>query len=188
MNLQLFRPILFVLFLTQTTINGNFLTSNVKADLEGGYLCPDNNQLEVPMRLFRIDRFNRTHRAISIDFTFAHPLDETAEGAIFVEKYTEGDWKMLPSLSWQKDPCNNIGMRYGRENMIRTGKALGWKNPDKCPIPAGNYSMIRHPFITYHDTPFWPGRFRVQMVLRRIATKRKIFCTMTIMNFAETVN
>lgn len=164
------------------------MANKITVDIETGYLCPDNNQLEVPMRLYRIDRYNRTHRALSMECTIVQPLDETTENTYFVERLINGAWKPLPTVPFQKDPCY-LGLKYAKEMVVEMGKALGLAHPDKCPIPAGNYSLHRWPFKINSDSslPFWPGKFRYQMVWRRIATKQKILCWITIVNFREIV-
>lgn len=139
------------------------------------------------MRLFRFDRINHTHRALSTEFTIAHPIDETTEGTSLAEKFIDGGWKTIPSLPFFKDPCKNLAMRYAKETVIEIGKAIGLTHPERCPFPAGNYSLHRWPFQILSDAAFWTGRFRFQTVLRKTATKTKMFCAFTVVNFVEIV-
>ena len=145
---------------------------------ETGYLCPDNDQLEVPMRAYRIDRLNRTHKAVTLDFTLLQPIDDTAENAIFTERWGDGGWLHLPATPWVKNPCTTYNTLM---------KAAGLKEPLQCPIPAGNFTWTRRPFVDHfvYNTPFWSGRFKIMYVMRRIQTKQKILCTITITHTEE---
>ncbi|XP_008196945.2 uncharacterized protein LOC103314014 [Tribolium castaneum] len=177
---------LALLFLLHGVLSVDFMVTNYTVDMEAGYLCPENDQLEIPMKLFRVDRINRTHRAMTMEFSYAHPLDDTAEGVHVVERWIAGGWKRFPMWSWQKDPCN-FQLQHEKNGHIRFGKAMGLKHPERCPIPAGNYSVVRFPFQLKYDYPFWPGRIRTIAMSRRIATKQLIFCVMTILNVVERV-
>ncbi|XP_015836448.1 uncharacterized protein LOC107398080 [Tribolium castaneum] len=183
------RPLHVFLFLIicHTTL-GSFMKHKYMVDVENGYLCPDNSQLEIPMRKYRIDRLNRTHRAITADFSLARPIDQNTEGGVILERWSDGKWMNMPIFPFQKDPCKNV-MTSGFDDLVKMavdfGKALGLKNVEKCDIPPGNYTVNNYAIDITNSAPFWAGRFRATMVLRARDTKRKIFCVGSLLNFVE---
>ena len=157
-------------------------------NVENGYLCPDNDQLETPMTLYRVDRLNRTHAALTLDFSIAHPVDKAVEGVIITERASESGWIQLPVFPFQQNPCPKIlngSFKESRALFINFGKAIGLENIEKCDFPAGHYSVNRFPVEIGNDMPFWEGRFRFTAILRRSATKKKLFCAVTVISFKE---
>lgn len=158
-------------------------------DVESGYLCPDNNQLEIPMRKYQIDRLNRTHRAVTADFSLARPIDKNTEGIVFLDRLSNGKWVNMPIFPYQKDPCRKV-MESGFDVLVKMltefGKAVGWKNIEKCDIPPGNYSVKDFAIDINSKAPFWAGRFRTTMIIRATDTKKKMICVGSLLNFVET--
>ena len=97
----------------------------------------------------------------------------------------------MPFLPFQKDPCK-CAMTMSPPAMIsmwvEMEKAMGIRNPGKCPVAAGNYTMRNYVIDMTYDVPFFSGRFRATPMFRRIATKKKIFCANVIMTFSELMN
>ncbi|KAJ3652881.1 hypothetical protein Zmor_018809 [Zophobas morio] len=157
-------------------------------DLESAYLCPDNNQLEIPVRKYRVDRLNRTHRALSVDFSLARPLDNTVEAVVLMEKESDGGWINLPVFPYQRDPCRKVmdsSLDQAKLLFIKFARALGAQHPEKCDIPAGKYSVDRYPLDLTSTVPFWTGRFRSTLVVRNVKDKKKILCLGSLVNFKE---
>mgnify|MGYP005987232145 CR=1 FL=1 len=157
-------------------------------DIENGYLCPDNAQLEIPMRKFRVDRINRTHRAVTMDFSLAQPIDDTAESVLKIERWADGAWVNMPVFPNQRDPCTKVmecRIQSIVDMYVTLGKAIGIKHPEQCGIPAGNYSVNRYPIDISSEIPFWGGRFRTTLIFRKIATNKKAFCAQCVMNVVE---
>ena len=155
--------------------------------METAYLCPENDQLEVPISFIHINRINRTHKALSIDYTLNRPIDDKIEATLLVEKLENSGWLKVPSVPWQKNPCE-YGRRIDKEGSIRFLKTLGLVPADACPIPGGNYSVKNYVLELPHSTPFWAGRFRCKFVMRIINTKKNIYCVMFIINIVEKVD
>ena len=155
-------------------------------DLESGSLCPDNNELEIPMRNYRIDRINRTHRALSLDFSFAHPVNNNAEIGLIVEKWSEGVWRAIHVFPTKFPFCKiaDSHVKTFQDIFVNLKKGMGLKNSERCDIPAGNYSVRTH-YEIREEIPFWDGRFRSTFVLKRIATGKKIFCVKSLVNLVE---
>ena len=167
------------------------MTDKYAVNIESGTLCPDNDKLEVPMRMFRVDRLNRTHRVFNVDFTFTQPLDESAEGTLLMDKWSNGKWINMPFFPFHRDPCN-VAMTMSPPGVIsmwvEMERSLGIRNPGKCPVAAGHYTMKNYVIDMTYDFPFFSGRFRATPMFRRIATKKKIFCAIIILTFSELIN
>ena len=155
-------------------------------DVESASLCPDNNELEIPMRKCRIDRINRTHRAISMDFSFAQPVNRSSEIGLTIEKWTEGAWHAIRAIPRKTNFCNVLDspVHMFKDMFVNLKKVAGLKHPERCDFPAGNYS-VRYPVDITGDVPFWSGRFRATVVVKRIKNYRKVFCAQALVNLVE---
>lgn len=104
-------------------------------EVESAQLCPDNSKWTYPMSNFKFVSLNRTHKSLSVDFTFTRPIDELVGGGIKVEKLGNAGWVEIPFATFSSNLCKNM-LRYFRPFWIDFYKKAGVENPDKCPIPA----------------------------------------------------
>ena len=81
-------------------------------------------------------------------------------------------------LPFQRDPCTKamaVSPTAMIPMLVGMQKSMGFKNPGKCPLEVGNYTMRNYVIDLTYEVPFFSGRFRATPTFRRIATKKKIF-------------
>ncbi|CAH1160024.1 unnamed protein product [Phaedon cochleariae] len=134
--------------------------------------------VETPLVNLKITHFNRTMKLLSYDVTFKRPIDENLECIIHVEKLTDLGWRKLLFLPKIRNICE-FGMNYYRQQYIPLVTALGVVNPDKCPIPAGSYSLKNFPLdtsVTQNIPPLMRGRTVTTMILQEPKKKILVHC------------
>ncbi|CAG9820030.1 unnamed protein product [Phaedon cochleariae] len=142
-------------------------------------VCEDSyRDVESPLMNLKVTHFNRTMKLLSYDVTFRRPIDENIEFDMQVKKLTSLGWRKLLFLPKIRDICR-FGMNHFRQLYIPYVTALGLENPEKCPIPAGSYSMKEFPLdtsVTYNLPPVMRGRTVATLVLQDPKEKISVQC------------
>ncbi|RZB39324.1 hypothetical protein BDFB_002875, partial [Asbolus verrucosus] len=104
-------------------------------DIAGMEVCPDNDKLINPIRNLKINRYNRTYKTFSYDFSYDRPIDEKIGGSVSVSRWGDGGWIDIPFIGFQRDICRYT-LRFFRNHWISFYKNVGLAHPDRCPVPA----------------------------------------------------
>ncbi|CAH1380063.1 unnamed protein product, partial [Tenebrio molitor] len=147
--------------------------------------CPNNAQIGYPIRNLKLLRYNRTHKTLSYDFTYAEDLDENVGGSVVVERWGGGGWITIPFMGFQPNMCHRA-LQYFKSLWVNFHKIVGVRHPDRCPVPAGNYTVKNYVVdATEISVPFWSGRFRFTTTFQLVDTKRVIYCCIYIIKITE---
>nr|XP_023019849.1 uncharacterized protein LOC111508540 isoform X1 [Leptinotarsa decemlineata] len=148
-------------------------------EMENVMACSsDSYAPECPCKNLKFTKINKTTKSLSFDLELKRPFDKTVGGILELEKWTPEGWRKLPFIPMIPDACR-LFLRYYKDIWSNFMRALGVKHPDRCPIPAGNYSMKQHVFsyggaIT-NSFPF-KGRCRLRSLMVDLKTKSVITC------------
>ncbi|XP_045469118.1 uncharacterized protein LOC123676892 [Harmonia axyridis] len=131
--------------------------------LESFSVCPENENTRYPIRDLTFNRVNATHSALSLKVSFLDDIGDNIWSQIILERWTSGGWASVPFVT-QKNPCK-MCLQYFPEIWIGYFRAMGVKEPEKCPIPKGDY-VLENYLIPMQGVkiPFWKGRFRVKVL------------------------
>lgn len=98
-------------------------------------VCPNNDKLKNPIRNLKFNKFNRTHKALSYDFSYDRPLDNNVGGSISIAKWGDGGWREIPFVGYQTNMCESM-MNFFKDCWVEFHRRVGVEHPDKCPIPS----------------------------------------------------
>ncbi|XP_072383851.1 uncharacterized protein [Diabrotica undecimpunctata] len=139
---------------------------------------PEYAHIDNMVKKLKISRYNRTVKMLEFEISSDEPIDENIEGTIIAAKWTNGKWLSIPFIPYVPDICNVVYQNYP-EQVSFFMTAFGVEHPDRCPFPAGNYSIHNFPMVTkYEVATLIPinGRFMFKSILREIATKKIVYC------------
>ncbi|KAJ3619969.1 hypothetical protein MTP99_003966 [Tenebrio molitor] len=164
-----------------------FMRNKFTVDVENVQVCPDNDKLPIPIRNMKFSHYNRTHKTLSYDFGYDRPLDENIGGSLEVARWGDGGWIETPFIPMQQNVCKTFG-RLFKDSWVSLYKNAGVPHPDRCPIPAGNYSLKNYLItISELNVPFWSGRVRVSTSFKDVRTKQVIQCYIYIVKLTEII-
>ncbi|KAL3271255.1 hypothetical protein HHI36_021746 [Cryptolaemus montrouzieri] len=141
--------------------------------------CPENDKLESPLSNLKYNKINASIGELSYDICYKRPLDENVGILLKLEKWTEKGWSEFPLLPFQKDVCRySLKSPLMREMWIYWGTKMKVPQPDKCPIPAGCYSMenVIIDMKLMQKVPFWSGLYRFSIIEKIVKTQEWIYC------------
>ncbi|XP_068902024.1 uncharacterized protein [Tenebrio molitor] len=163
------------------------MTQSYTIDVERVLACPDNEQLDFPLRNLKLVKVNRTHKALSYEITYTYPLDEKVSGGLSVDRWANGDWISITFMPMQENICEYF-LKYFKETWVQVMSRMGVKEPDRCPVPKGHYA-IRNQVVDFSEIsiPFWRGRFRFTMFAQRKDSTTRTMCMIYIASFVEKV-
>ncbi|XP_045467078.1 uncharacterized protein LOC123675672 [Harmonia axyridis] len=150
-----------------------------KLSVQNIVTCPDNEEMESPIRNLKYVKVNATHGLLSYEISFKRPLDENIWVHMKLEKWTEQGWVQLPLLPPQKDVCrSSLNSPMMRDMWINWSRLTNVAEPEKCPIPPGNYSMHEGliDMSLIRKVPFWAGKYRVFITEFIGQSKEKMYC------------
>jgi hypothetical protein len=113
------------------------MKNQYEVDVENVLACPNNERTRNPIRNLKFFHYNRTHKALNLDFTYDKPLDEKVGGSIVivVERWGDGGWIKIPFMGFQPNFCQNM-LRFFKKMWVYIHTKAGVAHPDRCPIPA----------------------------------------------------
>ncbi|CAG9859704.1 unnamed protein product [Phyllotreta striolata] len=142
---------------------------------------PDYADVEVPLTNVKLTKLNRTAKTISFDFDFPVPIDDNIYVSIKIEKLN-GASKEVTFIPQINNPCPFFLKMYPKYYILIMSN-IGVKQPDKCPIPAGHYSLKNFVFNIadsgYNNFPM-KGKFRIRTIFGERKTKKIITCVETL--------
>ncbi|XP_072383857.1 uncharacterized protein [Diabrotica undecimpunctata] len=149
-----------------------------------GCTGPEYSASESPLRNVVFKKINRTAKTLSFDITWKRPIDDTLGATLKAEKLSNGGGghMAVPFIPLMVDPCN-IFLKNFRKHWIDFTSNMGVAEPEKCPIPPGNYSLKNLVFNNeYSQQNAFPivGRFLYRTTIIELNTKRIITCVETI--------
>ncbi|XP_044764541.1 uncharacterized protein LOC123321103 [Coccinella septempunctata] len=174
-----FVTALAFLGLTQIQLHLCGFAKKYKLSVTNIAACSDNEEMESPLRNLKYMKVNSTHGLLSYDVSFKRPLDENVWGHMKLEKWTEQGWTQLPLLPPQKDVCrSSLNSPLMRDMWISWAKLTNVAEPEKCPIPPGNYPMKEGliDMSLLRKIPFWAGKFRVFITEFFQKSDNKLYC------------
>ncbi|EFA05480.2 uncharacterized protein LOC103313419 [Tribolium castaneum] len=162
-----------------------FMKNRYVVEVENVLACPNNKQIGSPIRNIKFLRYNRTHKSLTYDFTYSRLLDEKIGGSVTVERWGDGGWIGIPFMGFQPNICSYV-LRFFGSVWVQFHRSIGIKHPDKCPIPAGNYSVKDFVIDASEiSVPFWSGRFKFTTTFQDVDTRRTIYCLIYIIKITE---
>ncbi|KAJ3650403.1 hypothetical protein Zmor_016506 [Zophobas morio] len=165
--------------------NQAFIKNKYTIEVDNVEVCPNNDQLKNPIRNLKYVRYNRTQRALNFDFTYDRPIDEKVGGCVTIDRWGDGGWKQVPFLGFQPDMCKSM-LTYFKTAWVSFHTKAGVGHADRCPVPAGNYSLRDYVIDTSGiNIPFWNGRFRFSLQYVDSKTKDVILCYVYYVKIAE---
>ncbi|XP_018562746.1 uncharacterized protein LOC108904606 [Anoplophora glabripennis] len=181
---QLLLAIATLLFLgkrTQSAASPKYLL-----DIERFEPCTEFNDTESPLENVKFLKINRTARAFFYDTTLKRPLDENIGLKAELEKWGSRGWIQVPFMALQPDACNLFRKLLGKM-WVDLGAAMGAKEPGKCPLPAGRYSMKNFMYDTSDLGYFAPfkGKFRYKAILTDMKTGKAVQCITVVINVTD---
>ncbi|XP_045465852.1 uncharacterized protein LOC123674806 [Harmonia axyridis] len=145
-------------------------------ELEKVQVCPGNDQMESSLRNLKFTRINNTHSALSVDFAYARDIDEKTGFIVRLDRWSDGRWVEWPFLPKQKDMCKTMNKLFP-SIFVEAMRSANVANPDKCPIPAGEYHLENHIFDFSHlYAPIRLGKFRITVKITDDAFKDVYYC------------
>ncbi|XP_050502993.1 uncharacterized protein LOC126882225 [Diabrotica virgifera virgifera] len=141
---------------------------------------PEYADVESPLRNLVFKKVNRTAKTLSFDVIWKRPLDDKLGATIKAEKLTNGGGghMAIPFIPLLVDPCTTF-LKNFRHHWIDFATNMGVLEPDKCPIPAGNYSLKNYVFNSEYTQPnSMPieGTMLYRTIFQDIKTKGIFFC------------
>ncbi|CAH2005736.1 unnamed protein product [Acanthoscelides obtectus] len=117
---------------------------------------------------------------MSVKMVLTRPIDQSVGLKIEAEKWGSSGWTKVPYLPIIPDACNTM-KRFYSQYMIDFWRTVGVKNPDKCPIPPGDYILKNYTFASNPQTEQTAvpvhGRVRLTVSLVDMTTKIPFLCT-----------
>ncbi|CAH1102325.1 unnamed protein product [Psylliodes chrysocephalus] len=148
----------------------------------GQCTSPEYANVESPLRNVKLLKFNHTAKSISFDFTLHKPLDDNICVSLKIQRMSNGVSREIPFVPRIPDPCNVL-LKHYRSVWVQLMSNIGVKRPDKCPIPAGNYSVKNFVFNSVEDGAFsipMTGKIIIRTLLSEISTKKNIICVESV--------
>ncbi|XP_028134775.1 uncharacterized protein LOC114329764 [Diabrotica virgifera virgifera] len=150
---------------------------------------PEYADSESPLKNVVFKKINRTTQTISFDLEWKRPIDNTLGATLKAEKLSNGGGghMAVPFIPLMVDPCN-ILLKNFRNHWVDFTTNMGVPEPEKCPIPPGNYSLKNLVFNTeYSQQNSFPivGRFLYRTTIIDLKTKKIITCVETITEHAK---
>ncbi|CAH1997478.1 unnamed protein product [Acanthoscelides obtectus] len=139
-------------------------------------LCDYKNPGSV--RYLKYELVNRSTRALSIKMVLTSPLDSNVAMKIEVEKWGSSGWTKIPYLPVLPNACDTM-RRFFSFYTTKIWREMGVKDPDRCPIPPGEYSVKNFIIMAPEADPLAVpvrGRVRVTISLVDMTTKNNILC------------
>ncbi|KAJ8958404.1 hypothetical protein NQ318_002186 [Aromia moschata] len=158
------------------------------ADIEQAGQClePMYRNPESVLRDFKFQRINRTTRALNFRITNKTPIDADVGFRIDMEKWVDAGWTNVPFVPFQPNACDSFSNLL-KDFWTDLMSTLGVENPNKCPLPPGDYRMDNYIFDTTRLSNFVPvkGRFRYRIVLKRVSNNSLVTCLVFVLNMEE---
>jgi hypothetical protein len=100
------------------------MKNQYEVDVENVLACPNNERTRNPIRNLKFFHYNRTHKALNLDFTYDKPLDEKVGGSIVVERWGGGmvDGSKYPSWVSSRTSARTCSDSLRRCGFISTRK------------------------------------------------------------------
>lgn len=111
------------------------MRNKYKIEIENVQLCPNNKEMVNPITNVKLSSYNRTHKALSYDFTYDRPIDEHIGGSVLIEIWKDGVWKLIPFMDLMPNACQQVSGVF-KDSWISYHRNVGIKHPEHCPIPA----------------------------------------------------
>ncbi|CAH1380061.1 unnamed protein product, partial [Tenebrio molitor] len=154
----------------------SFMKHTYVINVERVLACPDNEQLDFPLRNLKLVKVNRTHTSLSYEITYTYPLDEKVSGGLSVDRWGDGGWISIPFMPMRENICEYF-LTYFKEIWVQVMRSMEVKDPESCPIPKGHY-VIKNQALDFSQIsiPFWSGRVRLTLFAQRKNSKTRTLC------------
>uniref|UniRef100_A0A6P7FII6 Uncharacterized protein LOC114329766 isoform X1 n=1 Tax=Diabrotica virgifera virgifera TaxID=50390 RepID=A0A6P7FII6_DIAVI len=155
-------------------------SAKILYELQSLDICKDPEYAHIDnfVKKLRLSRYNRTVKMLEFQINSKVPLDKNIEGTVSTAKWTNGKWLSIPFIPYVPDICS-IALKYYPDQISYMFAGFGIEHPDRCPFPAGNYTLDNYPMVTkYEVNSLVPmnGRFMFKAIFRKVATKEVIGC------------
>ncbi|XP_044764543.1 uncharacterized protein LOC123321106 [Coccinella septempunctata] len=157
-------------------------------EMQNVHVCPENDKLKEPVSNLKFTKINKTHSALTMDYSYAKDIDDKTGYTVKLERWSDGGWVEWPFLPKQKNMCKSM-MKLFPSIWLEANKDTNITHPDKCPIPAGRYHMENHIFdFTGLYAPIRLGKFRLTIKVTDDENKDLLYCLILEVTVEQRVN